>query len=243
MIARGTMYAFFRHNGYLKVQECVPDDQIETMKEVIEQHIRDKVEPFRVNDRGNIKRLDQVIDRDPIFLEVFTSPLISRHLEMLLGPNIEILRNRHNHATVNAKDDIPYRLHRDILQWSRSIVTIIVYLEEATYDNGCTHIVPGSHFLPFAGMPPDGGGGNWMDDHQEYADFMGQALPIPMPKGGILIFDSLVFHSVGVNKTDDTRMSVTMAFRSVDELSDPGDNTKRRLILGERIYKGNDRPH
>jgi ectoine hydroxylase-related dioxygenase (phytanoyl-CoA dioxygenase family) len=42
-------------------------------------------------------------------------------------------------------------LHRDVKQWSRTIFTVIFYLEETNLDNGCTQIVPGTHHLPGIG--------------------------------------------------------------------------------------------
>src|SRR5690348_18078340 len=35
--------------------------------------------------------------------------------------------------------------HRDQRGWSRPVVTVLVYLDNATLENGCLEIVPGSH--------------------------------------------------------------------------------------------------
>lgn len=79
--------------------------------------------------------------------------------------------------------------------------------------------MPGSHRLPFAEMPPDGGGGNWADDHDEYQFVPAQALPVSMPVGSVRLIDSLLFHTVGYNSTNQDRMSMTFAVHSVDELT------------------------
>ncbi|MBV9143666.1 MAG: phytanoyl-CoA dioxygenase family protein [Pseudonocardiales bacterium] len=82
---------------------------------------------------------------------------------------------------------------------------------------GSTRIIPGSHLLP----PPARkipGGGTMLDEHPEYAAYERQEIPIPMREGEILLFDGLLFHTVGTNETDRTRMSVSFAFRSVDNL-------------------------
>ena len=47
-------------------------------------------------------------------------------------------------------------------------------------------------------------------------------------------------HSAGKNNTDGSRMSMTVGYHSVDELSGV-DGPKRVLVRGERIYMGNDR--
>lgn len=231
---------FFRHSGYIKLPWCVPEATVNDMRRVVGDCLRARKEPIGYDNQGRAVRVSNVLERDPIFRQVFTSDTILDPLESLLGPNIELALNRHNHATITPKD-LPFpRLHRDVLQWTRSVVTVIVYLEQSTTENGCTEIIPGSHYLPFVGTPNNGG--TWMDEHSVYADLMEQALPIPMPSGGILIFDSLAFHRVGVNRTDSLRMSVTMAYHSVDELSGISD-PHRLLVRGERLYRGNDKAH
>jgi ectoine hydroxylase-related dioxygenase (phytanoyl-CoA dioxygenase family) len=57
-------------------------------------------------------------------------------------------------------------------------------------------------------------------------------------KGGILIFDSLAFHSVGKNKSSDTRMSIAGGYTSTDELVPLEDDTLREIVRGERLYRG-----
>ncbi|TFB09859.1 hypothetical protein E3V36_05530 [Candidatus Marinimicrobia bacterium MT.SAG.2] len=229
---------FFRDVGYLQVGTIVPEAQVEKMRAVVLDHIENRIEPFRANESGDITYLDNIIERDQVFLDVCTSAHLLRPLESLLGPNIELTLNRHNHATINRRGQNPVRLHRDVLQWSRPIITAVIYLENATIDNGCTKLIPRSHFLPFVGTPNNGG--TWMDEHHVFDDLLAQAVDVPMPKGGILLFDSLVFHTVGLNYSDSTRMSVTFGIHSVDELAGCED-PKKLLILGKRIYKGNDR--
>jgi hypothetical protein len=60
-----------------------------------------------------------------------------------------------------------------------------------------------------------------------------------MPAGGMLAIDSMVVHGAGENHTDDTRMSMTVGYHSVDELMDIP-NPKRLLVRGEGLYNGND---
>jgi len=158
-------------------------------------------------------------------------------LTLLLGPNIDFLLNRHNHITFNRYGETVFRLHRDVLQWSRSVVTALVYLEDSNLSNGCTHIVPTSQYLPFVGTPNNGG--TWMDEHSVYKDLISQNIPVIAEKGDVLFMDSLMFHSVGMNNSNQTRISLNLAYTSVDELL-PLDYSKYRvLVKGERLYRGN----
>jgi ectoine hydroxylase-related dioxygenase (phytanoyl-CoA dioxygenase family) len=154
----------------------------------------------------------------------------------LLGPNVEFIRNRHNHATLRLRDDGSARLHRDVLQWSRTIVSVLVYLEDSTMENGCTRVIPGTHILESSMASPSHDDA----DRIEEAGLMGQMVPVPMPAGGLLAIDSMIFHGVGANSTDGTRTSMTLGYHSLDELMDV-ENDMRVLVRGERLYQGNDR--
>ena len=69
-------------------------------------------------------------------------------LESLLGSNIEFVLNRHNHIYLrDAGSTHSLELHRDVRHWSRTIATVLIYLEETNLENGCTRVVPGSHHL------------------------------------------------------------------------------------------------
>ncbi len=235
-------YNHFQRAGYLKLTDAVPNSLVESMCDVITQGFNLRQPPYRIGPTGDMLRLDGLIKRHPVFLDALRSTIMATALETMLGPNVVLLTNRHNHAALNRKGDIPFRLHRDILQWSRATITLIIYLEDASVERGCTHIVPGSHVEPFAGMAPDGGGGNWADDHSEYSHLLEQAIPVPVARGDALIINALTFHSVGQNFTEQSRMSCTFALRSVDELDSRPSNA-HHLLLGRQLYKGNDLDH
>jgi phytanoyl-CoA hydroxylase len=221
----------FRHNGFLKLPNRLPKETVEQLKETIMKNIRDEVEPVVRDPNGTIVRISALVERDPIFLEAASSPLVLDPLESLLGGNIELITNRHNHATLRTASEYKDNMHRDVKQWSRTIFTVLFYLQESTVENGCTVAVPGSHHFP--GTP------NRLKELDWTQDVLEQAVPVPMPEGGMLVIDSMIMHGVGQNKTTDTRMSMTMGYHSVDELSEVR-NPKRIIVRGDGIYGGND---
>lgn len=225
----------FRHTGYLKLPATLPEDQVSRLKAQILADVEAAVEPV-VRDRGNrVVRLSRLLDRDRIFRDVATDDQVVTPLSGLLGPHIEMIRNRHNHATLRPASGNTDHFHRDVLQWSRSIVTVIFYLETTTVDNGCTQLIPGTHLLPGVEILHGIDQMDWI----AASELTGQAIPVPMPAGGMLAIDSLVLHRAGTNTTDETRMSMTIGYRSVDELASVEDPVNE-LIKGERHYGGND---
>lgn len=236
--------AFFQLNGYLVAGGVIPSAIIDRVRSAARREIDQRVRPYRLVG-GSIARLDQLWDRDPVYREVIEHPPLLDCVEDLLGPNIEYLTRRHNHLTLNgSQHQVAGRggsgLHRDSLQWSRPIVTVLVYLDDSTAETGATQLIPGSHnLLPYLGMPSDGGGGIQLAERDEYKGYAEQALICEVPRGGVLFFNSLLFHSAGVNRTSGERMSITLGYRSVDELQ-PSPPGYGHLVRGEAVYRGND---
>ena len=217
----------FRLVGYVKLPDVLPPATVQALRDAIQHDIDREVEPVVRNRDGRIVRLSNVLDRAPIFRDVAASPLVLDPLEDLLGPNVEMLRNRHNHATLRLPDPRAEVLHRDVPQWSRAIVTVIFFLEESTCERGCTQLVPGSHLLPWARGA----------EAVAQAGLANQVVRAEMPVGGLLAIDSLLWHGVGPNRTGQTRTSMTIGYHSADDLASVED-PQRLLVRGERQYAG-----
>ena len=87
----------FRHNGFLKLKDRLPEETVARLKAAAWKDLREAVAPVVRDKAGQVVRLSNVLDRDPAFREAATHPMVMDPLESLLGPNIEIVRNRHNH--------------------------------------------------------------------------------------------------------------------------------------------------
>ena len=64
----------FRHNGFHKLKNRLPEELVEKLKEAIWRNIREEVEPVVRDAEGRIIRLSGVVDRDPVFLKTASSP-------------------------------------------------------------------------------------------------------------------------------------------------------------------------
>lgn len=95
---------------------------------------------------------------------------------------------------------------------------------------------------PYVGVPQPDGGGTWIDEHPELADLVEQALPVPAPAGGILLFDGTIFHTACPNTSKSTRTSAVLGYRSADELDARPDPDRQIVVAGTQLYRGNDRP-
>lgn len=233
----------FRSQGYFRLPAVFSTDETAELREFVSaEAAKDQGRASRLG--GPAVKLYGLYDRNQALMhQVVTHPVIKGALQSLLGPNVVFVKNRHNHATINDNQGEPAEgMHRDILQPTWGLVTAAVYLQDSTIKNGATRIIPGSQNMPYVGVPQANGGGTWMAEHGEFAGMEDQAISVPMPEGGVLLFDGLVFHGIGRNDTGGSRMSMTLGYRSVDELDAQPDNSRLVVVSGEHIYRGNDLP-
>jgi ectoine hydroxylase-related dioxygenase (phytanoyl-CoA dioxygenase family) len=230
--------AFFHTAGYIKLSHGVPVNEVDAIHRNTVAAFRSEQEPVRRNESGEVVRISRVFERGQPFTDLFTSPAVLRPLTSLLGENIEFVLNRHNHATVQGHLGKASRYHRDILSWSRSLVTVLIYLADDAH-RGYTSVLPTSHRFIVRGKPNNGG--TWLEEQPTLAALAQQAIPIPVKRGDILIMDGLLYHAAVEAEPADgrDRLVLTAAYRSVDELDPPHPaNNAAILVQGSQIYRG-----
>lgn len=223
--------AFFHTAGYLRIPELITADQVALVNEATARTVARVGLTLRPDNRT---RIDRASFSDPAYLAVATSDRMVHSLQPVLGPNIELVETRHNHVSVYPVVSID-RLHRDVLQWSRSILTVLLYLTDCTETVAATRVVPGSHLWPSTGAPNNGG--TWLDESPDYAELHAQAVAVPAHAGDAVLMHGQLYHAGAGASTAGPRIVFTLAYRSTDELSE--DNPSHcRLVSGRRTYRG-----
>lgn len=236
MIAQATLTApavFFQAAGYLRVPRLLDMAQVERLRQIVNRTAED-ADHKHVGRSPERTRIDQVVSFDSTYLEVATSDQVLDVLEPMLGPNIELVENRHNHVRIYRAPSTD-RLHRDILQWSRSILTVLVYLSDCTHLDSATRVVPGSHLWPSIGKPNNGG--TWMAEVEPYASLLDQAVAVPAQAGDAVLMHGQLYHAGAGASVSGPRIVLTLAYRSVDELAEEAP-ARCRLVRGSRIHRG-----
>ena len=231
---------YCKQNGYYRIPATLPNALVERLNQVTDHHIQTMREPIlwektKARTPADIRRLSKILARDPVYMEAATQPLILDALESLLGPNIELLTNKHNHLMVRPSGSAAVPWHTGEEIYDPVLFTALIYLEESTIENGCIRIVPGSHQRPFRGAK------RYPGEFRAQALYH-RALPLPMPRGGILLFDDRLYHGSDANRTDHSRRSMTLAYRAHDAHDVFKDDPEKILVRGERIYTGHPHP-
>ena len=231
---------YFNLTGFHMVPETLPGDLVERLNAVTDQQIIGMIEPVVWEKTGSrepddVRRLSKILSRDRAYLEAAVHPLVLDPLTSVLGPNIELLTNKHNHIMVRPPGSEHVYWHSGEEPYHPTLVTALIYLEESNLENGCIRIVPGSHRRPFQRQrrPEEG---------FESSDLYHKSLPVPMSRGGVLLFNDCCFHGAGVNGTGTSRRSMTLAYQAHDPHDVVKDDPEKILAAGERIYIGHPHP-
>ena len=113
-------------------------------------------------------------------------------------------------------------LHQDYPYWTDltddpgRFATAMVFLDDATLENGCLQVVAGSHALGLQRMRDDDDefGNNEMDP----SPFLGAPLtPVEVPAGSVLYFGSLLVHMSEQNTSDRERRALLFSYGPHDQ--------------------------
>jgi len=149
------------------------------------------------------------LHRDPVFATFAHSANVVDAVSELIAPDIDVFLSQFIFKTAGAWGQ-PW--HQDSFYFpfepARPVVGVWLAVTEATLDNGCLHVLPGSQTEPVHRHVPDHRpGANYgyfeIDDHD-----MGAAEPVLMDPGDLLVFDSHLMHCSTDNKSNGIRAAM-----------------------------------
>ncbi len=135
------------------------------------------------------------LHRDTVFAEFARSAVVTDLVAELVGPQLDCFLSQFIFKNPGAWGQ-PW--HQDSYYFPfdppRPILGVWLAVTEATLENGCLHVLPGSHREPVHEHVPDRRpGANY--GYVEIVDHdMAAAEPVPMQPGDLLLFDSHLMH-------------------------------------------------
>ena len=146
---------------------------------------------------------------DNAFEEIVRSPKVVDVIEDLMGPNIKLY---YDQVFAKPPFDKANRYHQDSVFWkffaSNFQITCQVLLDDATTDNGCVRVIPGSHRFGLI---------DW--DHLPHIlteDLLEQEVALPLKAGDATFHHSLTLHCSGPNRKPTRRRGWSIHYVSAD---------------------------
>lgn len=219
---------FFAENGYVLLPGVMSAEQIAEMQAETDALICRVKEASRDSsflwggkwisdeERGKLE-IDGV--HDPQFHSAAFSRLLLScdsvwgAVEEIIGPNIQL-----HHTKLIAKQPgvgAPFPMHQDKPYFPHEKDTMMAayfHFDDGTVENGCLHVVPGSHKLGDLPVMPDG----LYLDPARYN--LANSVPLEAKAGDVVLFSYMTIHGSGNNVSDRQRRNWLVQVRAADDL-------------------------
>ncbi|MFP5113880.1 phytanoyl-CoA dioxygenase family protein [Bacillaceae bacterium C204] len=212
---------FYKENGYLLVKGVFTKDEVEEMKNAVENIIQRAANtrldrnhawqgeyiPANELKKLVLKGFHDVHYHDASFSRAVIHPNMVSILQKLIGPNVQLHHSKmlvkppEKGAAFPMHQDHPYFPHE-----SHTMLAASVHLDDADLENGCLRVIPKSHkegSIPHVGR-------HYLN-HKEYPISIGT--PCPAEAGDVLFFNYLTIHGSDSNRSDRPRRNVLFQYR------------------------------
>ncbi len=230
---------FFWTNGYLAIPGFLSAEQLAAIRAAVDELVAlagSSPERSRAFDIGppkpgappQVRRIFNPAEQDPRLEAIALDERVLDLVEDLIGPNIEF-----HHGKVNLKwphGGAEVAWHQDLAFFPHTntdLVACMFYLDDATRENGCLLVVPGSHRLGVLDHFADGQFiGAVTQDLQRIP--LEKAVPVEVPAGSVTVHHCLTLHASEENRSDKPRRVLIYQYRAADAMQLVPDRSKAR---------------
>ena len=220
---------FFQENGYLPYGRVLTAEEVNALRQRCVDIAEGRMThlparyiqleaAFRDKEAGEVSRLDTIRKMthlgyfDDLFQAVVKKAAIVDVIEDLLGPNIkfytdQLMMKPRLHGTVTD-------WHQDSVAWPffapQDHVSCWIALDDATVENGCMTVIPGSH--------------HWGPIARDYRDQflskqeLAEPTPVELKAGHCMFHHGLNFHRTGANLTPHRRRGLALHYLKAETM-------------------------
>ena len=220
--------AFYDEQGYLVFPQLLDPAELAELRaafvEVLE-HAASLTEPnddffYAPDDEGrqHLIRVLNPVAHHRAFYDLVFNPKILDVVENLIGPNIQL-----RHSALNLKSPSGYSAwlwHQDYPFFPHTnydLLAVMIFLDDATTENGCLTVLPGSHKAGprYHDIPK---GDSWRLREREELKDRARWLELPVPAGGMELHHCNMLHGSAVSKNNKPRSAIVIWYRAADNL-------------------------
>jgi phytanoyl-CoA hydroxylase len=164
-------------------------------------------------------------DRYPGYFTLMSTPKILDAVESLIGPEIfsNPVYNVRPKVPKVAAGAVPW--HQDKSYWpdanSNPVITVWIPLVDSTLENGCLHLIPGTHRHKLESFGREGySGTSYLETDQSVvkaAAGKSKIIELPVPAGSAILFNDRLLHMSTPNNSDHVRWSVDLRYQPTDQ--------------------------
>jgi ectoine hydroxylase-related dioxygenase (phytanoyl-CoA dioxygenase family) len=240
--------AAYHRDGYLAVRDIIDRAQIEALRAATEEYVEQSrrvsasdalfdLDPRHTASRPVVRRIKNPADNHPIYRWVALESPIPDIVAELIGPDIKF-----HHSKLNLKGEkigAPVEWHQDGAFYPHSnddVLAVGLLLDDATLENGCLMVLPGSHRGPvYDHFLGDQFTGAIAREDLARLD-LSRAEPLPLPAGSIHIHHYRTIHGSAENTSAAQRRLLINSYSAADAIPFTPDSSGS--ALWQKIVRG-----
>jgi len=240
----------YRVEGYVVVESMFAGDDLKRVDTAIRELTAQAVsgqnmesilelEPEPIDGEPVARRIYNPYDQHTAFRDMANDSRLVDRIESLIGQDINLQHSKLNMKP--ARVGSPVDWHQDMTYFPHTnddLVTTLVYLDEATEENGCLQVLPRHQSHYFDHARPDGSFAGKIREDLGSGEF-GRPLPLAAPAGSVIFMHCLLPHASLANRSDRPRRTLIFEYRAADSFpiycGEPtaAAETQKRLIRGK----------
>jgi len=228
-MSAGLDLAFYREHGHALARSVFPVDEIESMQREINTLFERAESAGRQTEatwRGSwretagvgsatavqtrVDSIHNVQNHSALFTRMLVDPRLVDLAAEIIGPNVQLHHTKLHNKPPSVGS--PFPMHQDYPYFPHagdSMIAAIVHVDDATVENGCLCVVPGSHKRGPIEHQHDGSYFLPLDDWP-----LEKAEPLEAHAGDVLFFGYCMVHGSYVNRSERPRRIVLAQMRS-----------------------------
>jgi phytanoyl-CoA hydroxylase len=216
----------YRREGYVVVPKLFDTADLKKADDVIREMTREaltqdyskimELEPELVDGERVARRIYDPFEQHELFESMAKDLRILDRIESLIGPNIGIHNSKLNMKPARVGSVVDW--HQDLTYFPHTnpdLVTTLIYLDDATVNNGCLQVLPRHHHHFFN---HDNAEGIFSGSITEDLDSGRFGLPVPLeaPAGSVIFMHCVLPHSSLPNRSAKARRTLIYEYRAAD---------------------------
>jgi hypothetical protein len=193
----------FRENGYLGPLTLCSPDEMAAYREQMEREVMDPSTCER-RDWGHNRHLD-----NRLIYDLSTAPPILQRMKSLYGEDLLLWRTNFFIKEEGGKE-IPW--HQDFNYWPLEppiIISAWIAVDQATVENACVQVIPGSHRRVVPHIKADEGMAFAEMAHPDYYD-SSELVNLEMKPGEFILFNERTLHHSEPNRSTKRRAGLAV---------------------------------
>lgn len=213
-------YTQYQQNGYLLIKnffsEALMKEADRAIQSILSSQPLSEIAELEPKNSSMPRRIWLPTKRHDFFHQLVRHPEVLDYLEQLIGPNIFFHYSKLNMK--GPKVGSPVAWHQDFSYYPHTntdLVSCLIYLDDATKDNGCLQVIPESHRFGLLDHYIDGYFRGKVSD-KIIASLPQRPVYLEAPAGSVIFLHCNVLHASATNHSTMQRRVFIPAYRAAD---------------------------